>query len=46
MRQELEEAIRQLQTDQAEAKAENPRLRDEMHELKDRIDTLSVADGR
>jgi exonuclease SbcC len=44
-RQELEEAIRQLQADQAEAKAENPRLRDEMHELKDRIDTLSVAEG-
>ena len=44
-RQQLEEAIRKLQADQAEAKAENPRLRDEMHELKDRIDTLSVADG-
>ncbi|MBG0770210.1 MAG: SMC family ATPase, partial [Anaerolineaceae bacterium] len=44
-RQQLDEAIRQLQADQAEAKAENPRLRDEMNELKDRIDQLSVADG-
>ena len=44
-RQQLDEAIRKLQADQAEAKAENPRLRDEMHELKDRIDQLSVADG-
>jgi len=44
-RQKLDEAIRTLQADQAEAKAENPRLRDEMHELKDRIDQLSVADG-
>jgi len=30
---------------QAEAKAENPRLRDEMAELKDRIDKLQVAEG-
>ncbi len=44
-RQQLEEDIRQLQASQAEAKAENPRLRDEMHELKDRIDQLQVTDG-
>jgi exonuclease SbcC len=44
-RQKLEEELRQLQAKQAEAKAENPRLRDEMHELKDRIDQLQVADG-
>lgn len=44
-REELENAIRQLQADQAEAKAENPRLRDEMLELKARIDQLKVADG-
>ena len=30
-----------LQADQAEAKAENPRLRDEMMELKARIDQLT-----
>ena len=41
----LEEEIRQLQVGQAEAKAENPRLRDEMAELKDRIDKLQVAEG-
>ena len=44
-REELENAIRQLQADQAEAKAENPRLRDEMLELKDRIDQLKVTEG-
>jgi len=41
----LEEDIRQLQADQAEAKAENPRLRDEMNELKTRIDQLQAAEG-
>jgi len=41
----LEEDIRQLQADHAEAKAENPRLRDEMHELKERIDQLQAAEG-
>ena len=44
-REELENAIRQLQADQAEAKAENPRLRDEMLELKARIDQLQVDNG-
>ncbi len=44
-RQKLEEELRQLQAKQAEAKAENPRLRDEMHKLKDRIDQLQVAEG-
>lgn len=44
-RESLENDIRQLQADQAEAKAENPRLRDEMLELKARIDQLKVADG-
>ncbi len=44
-RQQLEDDIRKLQADQAEAKAENPRLRDEMHELKDRIDQLTVTEG-
>jgi exonuclease SbcC len=44
-RQKLEEELRELQAKQAEAKAENPRLRDEMHELKDRIDQLQVAEG-
>ncbi|MCB2214337.1 SMC family ATPase [bacterium] len=44
-RQKLEEELRGLQAKQAEAKAENPRLRDEMHELKDRIDQLQVAEG-
>ncbi len=41
----LEKEIRQLQKDQAEAKAENPRLREEMHELKDRITQLEAAEG-
>lgn len=45
VRQQLEEDIRKLQADQAEAKAENPRLRDEMHELRDRIDQLKVTEG-
>ena len=44
-REELENAIRKLQADQAEAKAENPRLRDEMLELKARIDQLQVDNG-
>jgi len=44
-RQVLEEDLRKLQADQAEAKAENPRLRDEMHELKSRIDQLKDAEG-
>ncbi len=41
----LEKDIRQLQADHAEAKAENPRLRDEMHELKTRIEQLRAAEG-
>jgi len=44
-REKLEAEIRQLQADQAEAKAENPRLRQEMEELKTRIDQLEVAEG-
>jgi DNA repair protein SbcC/Rad50 len=42
-REELEKAVRQLQADQAEAKAENPRLKQEMHDLRDRIDRLKTA---
>ena len=44
-RDTLEEEIRQLQAKHAEAKAENPRLRNEMVELKERIDKLQVAEG-
>jgi exonuclease SbcC len=44
-RETLEAEIRQLQADQAEAKAENPRLREEMQELKARIEQLQAADG-
>ena len=44
-REKLEVDIRQLQADQADAKAENPRLRDEMNDLKERIEQLQAADG-
>ena len=44
-REELETGIRKLQEQQAEAKAENPRLRSEMNELRDRIDQLEAAQG-
>jgi exonuclease SbcC len=41
----LETEIIQLQQDQADAKAENPRLKKEMDELKKRISQLSKAEG-
>jgi exonuclease SbcC len=44
-RQALQEKVQQLEGEQADAKAENPRLRDEMHELKARIDQLKAAEG-
>ena len=44
-RDQLEADLKALQANQAEAKAENPRLRDEMEELKSRIDQLKVAEG-
>ena len=40
----LETEIRQLHQDQADAKAENPRLKKEMDELKGRISQLSEAE--
>jgi len=44
-RSHLEEDIRKLHQDQANARAENPRLRDEMKELKERIDQLEGVEG-
>jgi DNA repair protein SbcC/Rad50 len=44
-RQALQEDVQRLQARQAEAKAENPRLRDEMNELSDRISQLKAAEG-
>jgi DNA repair protein SbcC/Rad50 len=41
----LQEAVQQLQAQQADAKAENPRLRDEMDEIKSRIDQLKTTEG-
>jgi DNA repair protein SbcC/Rad50 len=41
----LQDEVQRLQAEQAEAKAENPRLRDEMLELKSRIDQLTAAEG-
>jgi exonuclease SbcC len=41
----LQAEVQRLQAEQAEAKAENPRLRDEMLELKSRIDQLTAAEG-
>jgi exonuclease SbcC len=41
----LQEEVARLQAQQAEAKAENPRLKDEMVELKARIDQLQAAEG-
>jgi exonuclease SbcC len=38
-------ALRQLHQDQADAKAENPRLKKEMDELKARITQLTLAEG-
>ena len=43
-REGLEEEIRQLQATQAEAKAENPRLKQEMDDLRARLDQLEAAD--
>jgi exonuclease SbcC len=44
-REELESRIRKLQEQNADAKAENPRLYTEMHELSERIDQLKAAQG-
>ena len=44
-RSHLEEDIRKLHQDQADARAENPRLRDEMKELKERINQLDEVEG-
>ncbi len=44
-RAELEVALRELHQQQAEARAENPRLKAEMDDLKARIDQLSEASG-
>jgi len=44
-RESLQEAIQHLQTQQADAKAENPRLRKEMDEIKDRIEQLKTTEG-
>ena len=44
-RESLQEAVQRLQAQQAEAKAENPRLREEMDELKSRIDQLKTVEG-
>ena len=44
-RQELEAALQTALHEQADAKAENPRLRDAMHELKERIDQLEATQG-
>lgn len=44
-RMALEERMRELHQEQAEAKAENPRLSAEMKELKERIDKLQQTEG-
>jgi exonuclease SbcC len=44
-RSELEQARQQVFEQQVEAKAENPRLKAEMEELKTRIDQLESTDG-
>jgi exonuclease SbcC len=44
-REELESRIRKLQEQNADAKAENPRLYTEMHELRERINQLKAAQG-
>ncbi len=44
-RAELETLLRDLHQGQAEARADNPRLKAEMDELKRRIDQLSLATG-
>ena len=44
-RQELEEKYQDVLQQQAEAKAENPRLKAEMDELKQRIEQLTGTDG-
>lgn len=44
-RAELESELREAQTAQAEARAENPRLKQEMDELKGRINQLKSAEG-
>jgi len=44
-RMALEERMRELHQEQAEAKAENPRLNAEMKELKERIDKLQQTEG-
>lgn len=43
-RETLEEELKKLQADRAEAKAENPRLKEEMLELRDRIERLAAAE--
>jgi exonuclease SbcC len=43
-REQLEVEIKQLQVDQADAKAENPRLKTEMDTLRARLDQLEAAD--
>jgi len=40
----LEHEIKQLQADQADANAENSRLKEETHKLRDRIDRLEAAE--
>lgn len=44
-RAELEKTLEQARQDQAEAKAENPRLRNEMNDLKARIEQIQQAQG-
>jgi exonuclease SbcC len=44
-RSELDEQLQAAQSRLAEANAENPRLKNEMTELKERIDKLSAAEG-
>jgi DNA repair protein SbcC/Rad50 len=44
-RTDLEERLNQGRHNQAEAKAENPRLKDQMQELRERIEKLSRAEG-
>jgi exonuclease SbcC len=44
-RAELDEQLQTARTRLAEAQAENPRLRDDMNELKERISKLSTAEG-
>ncbi len=42
-RKQLDEEIRQLQVQHADAKAENPRLKEEMEDLRSRLDQLEAA---